>query len=158
MNVRRGAVCGLMAALGSACYSFVPAAKAPAPGAEVGLEINDQGRVAIGSRLGPGVVRVEGRLVAVDSSRFIIDVGRVTQLRGLSIPIDTLRLEFALNLVERVEERRLSRSRTWLAAGLGAGVVATFVASKGFAGRGVPPEQNPTGPPVNEALIPWIGR
>ncbi|HWP03769.1 MAG TPA: hypothetical protein VNL96_09955 [Gemmatimonadaceae bacterium] len=160
MNVRQCATCyiSIVVALTTACYTYVPAARPIAPGTEVGFEVNDRGRVALGPRLGPGVVRVEGRLVASDSTRLVVDAARVTQLRGLPIPIDTVRLEVALDLVERIEERRLARGRTWMAIGLGAGVVAAFVASKGFSGRGVPPEENPVGPPVNEALIPWIAR
>jgi hypothetical protein len=51
--------------------------------------------------------------------------------------------------VERVDERRLSRTRTWLIIGGAAAVVAAFLTGAGV-GKSTPPENPPGGPPVDQ--------
>src|ERR1041385_686073 len=38
----------------SGCYTYAPMPAAPAPGTEVVVGLNDQGRVSLGQRVGPG--------------------------------------------------------------------------------------------------------
>ena len=37
----------------TACYSYVPVRSAPQPGAQVALEVTDEGRVALREKIGP---------------------------------------------------------------------------------------------------------
>jgi hypothetical protein len=140
--------------LGAACYAYTPVTTSPSVGMHVALDVNDEGRVALGPRLGPGVVRLEGRLAAIDGEELVLDASRVTQLRGLPLPLDSMRLRLNQRFVERVDERRLSRTRTVMVIGGAAAFVAAFIVTKGFTGRGTPPEEPPSGPPVDESRIP----
>ena len=88
---RAAALVGALQLL-SACYQYVPVQSAPAVGSQVALEINDDGRVALREQLGPGVVRLEGRLSAVDSDGMLVETSSVTQIRGRPIPVDSVRV------------------------------------------------------------------
>lgn len=139
---------------GTACYAYAPVTTSPTVGTHVALDVNDEGRVALRERLGPGVVRLEGRLAAIEGNELVLDASRVTQLRGLPLPLDSMRLRLNERFVERIDERRLSRSRTGVVIGGAVAFVAAFIATKGFTGRGTPPELPPGGPPVNESRAP----
>jgi hypothetical protein len=141
----------------SACYGYVPVHGTPPVGAHVGIEVNDEGRVALRDRLGPGVLRLEGRLAGREGEEWVVDASRVTQLRGLPLPLDSMRLRLSQRFVERMDERRLSRTRTWMLVGGAASVVAAFGVTKGFTSRGTPPEEPPGGPPTNERWSPVFG-
>ncbi len=148
---------GVVAACGAwlcACYTYVPVRTSPHIGAQVGIEVNDEGRIALRERLGPGVVRLEGRVAAVEGDELVVDASRVTQLRGLPLPLDSMRLRLRNSFLDRVDERRLSRTRTWMTIGGATAIVAVFLATKGFSSRGTPPEEPPGGPPVNNGLSP----
>lgn len=152
---RRAAKHRVMVVLGvlwacSACYVYVPVGTAPNVGSHVALEVNDAGRVALREQLGPGVLRLEGRLAAVEAGNFVIDASQVMQIRGLALPLDSMRVRLSNQFVDRVDERRLSRSRTWITVGSAIAVAAVFIGTKGFSGRGTPPDREPGGPPVNE--------
>jgi hypothetical protein len=135
--------------LSTACYSYVPVRTAPI-GSRVALEINDDGRVALREQLGPGVVRLEGRVSAVESDALVLEASSVTQIRGRPTPIDSVQVRVRQGHVERVDERRLARGRTWMVIGGAVAVVAAFLVANGFGGR-TPPEQPPGGPPVDES-------
>jgi hypothetical protein len=130
----------------------VPVRTSPQVGAHVGIEVSDEGRIALRERLGPGVLRLEGKVAAVEGDELVVDASRVTQLRGLPLPLDSMRLRLSQRFVDRMDERRLSRARTWTVIGGAAAVVAAFVITKGFTGRGTPPEEPPGGPPINERI------
>jgi hypothetical protein len=147
---RRVAIALGVLQLCTACYSFVPVVSSPNVGAHVALEVNDEGRIALREQLGPGVLRLEGRLAAVDNTDLVLDASRVTQIRGLALPVDSMRVRLSQSFVARMDERRLSRTRTWLTVGGAIALVAAFIATDGFSGRGVQPDREPVGPPVNE--------
>jgi hypothetical protein len=135
--------------LSTACYSYVPVQTAPV-GSRVAVEINDDGRVALREQLGPGVVRLEGRVSAVEGGALVVQASSVTQIRGRPTPIDSVRVRVSQGYVERVDERRLARGRTWVLIGGAVAVVAAFLLANGFGGR-TPAEQPPGGPPVDES-------
>jgi hypothetical protein len=136
--------------LGTACYGYVPVQHSPSVGARVAIEVNDEGRVALREQLGPGVVRVEGRLAGLEGGDYIVDASTVTAIRGPALPLDTVRVRLNQRLIERVDERRLSRRRTWTVVGAALAVVATFLATQGFGSRGTPPEGPPGPPPIDQ--------
>jgi hypothetical protein len=140
----------------SACYTYVPVQTSPRVGAHVGIEVNDEGRMALRDRIGPGVVRLEGKVAAVEGDELVVDASSVTQIRGLPLPLDSMRLRLRQSFLDRVDERRLSRTRTWIVVGGATAVVTAFLASKGFSSRGTPPEEPPSGPPVNNGLSPAL--
>jgi hypothetical protein len=135
----------------TACYQYVPVQAAPTVGAHVGLDINDDGRVALRDQLGPGVVRLEGTLRAVEGDAMIVQASNVTQIRGRPVPVDSVQVRVSRGHIEHIDERRLSRTRTWMIVGGAAAIVASFLMSGGF---GKPPAQEPPGgPPVDETRV-----
>jgi hypothetical protein len=118
------------------CYRSVPVWEGtPAPESEITVGLSDRGRTALARQLGPGARHVSGRLVQVTDSAYVLKVTSVdyinTSVSGswtgeeVSVPRD---------LVSGVMERRLSRGRTWIAAGIVAvGIgLATTIAIRGF--------------------------
>lgn len=132
----------------TACYQYVPVQSAPAVGSRVALEINDDGRVALRDQLGPGIVRLEGRVSAVDGDGMVVQTLNVTQIRGRALPVDSVTVRVNSQHVERMDERRLSRTRTWMFIGGALAVATAFLLSGGFGGRASP--EQPGGPPVDE--------
>ena len=132
----------------SACYQYIPVRSTPTVGSQVGFDINDDGRVGLREQLGPGVARVEGRLTAVEGDILVVQASSVTQIRGRPMPADSVRVRVNKGFVEAIEERHLSRTRTYIVLGIGAAIVAAFLSTKGF-GKG--PSADPPGePPVNQ--------
>jgi hypothetical protein len=134
----------------TACYQYVPVQSAPAVGSQVALEINDDGRVALRAQLGPGVVRLEGRVSAVDGDDMVVETSSVTQIRGRPVPVDSVRVRVSQGHVERMDERRLSQSRTWMVIGGAVAIVAAFFVGKGVFGHSTPSDDPPGGPPINQ--------
>ncbi len=124
---------GFGALLATGCYTYAPVGSvAPAPDAELSLVFTDQGRVGAGSVLGPSLERVDGRVVQATDSAYLIRVVRVTDLRGVQTPWRGETVHVARAWVGNTYERRFSRSRTYLVAGICAAAVAAFIGTRGF--------------------------
>lgn len=137
----RGAVAMLGALhLFSACYTYVPARPAPAPGAAVALELTDTGRVAHAAALGPGILKVMGALGGMDGDRYIIDVTAVQPIRGQELPVSGVTVTLGPSDVTDVRVRTLSRRRTAMVVGAALAIIVTFFATKGFKSGSTPPE------------------
>jgi hypothetical protein len=108
------------------------------PGKEISFELNDQGRVAVGDRLGPELLRIDGRLLSVADSQFELSVAAV---RGIGGDVtrwsgETVRIQQAYT--KQVFERRLDKRRTtYFVAGVVA-TVAAFIATRSLVGGGDP--------------------
>lgn len=122
--------------LTSACYQYVPVDTAAPPplGTRVAFDVNDRGRAALSERLGAGVVRLEGTVVADDSSQYVMNVWKVAQLNGDKTPWAGERLRLDRTYVGQTFVRRLSRSRTYLASGVAVAAVVLFAKSQGLLG------------------------
>jgi hypothetical protein len=144
---RSGAVViGILHLFSSACFAYTPVETAPATGAYLAVEVNDAGRSALAPALGPGVLRLEGTLVAVQGDGYLLDAKSVMQNRRQSLPVDGIRVTVSPTHVVRIDERRLSRGRTWALFGTGAAVVVGFFLTNGWFGRRTPPEDGGPGP------------
>jgi hypothetical protein len=133
--------------LTTACYSYVPVRTTPHAGSQVALEVTDAGRVALQEKIGPGVVRLEGTVAAVEGSDLLVDASAVRQVRGYITDLGGVRVRLAPEHVTRIDERRFSRTRTFVIAAAVVGTVAAFIISRGFGGKGVPPDKDPGGGP-----------
>ena len=131
----------------TACYAYTPVQTPPAPGAQIALEVTDEGRVALNDKIGPGVVRLEGTLAGVEGGELLVDAQSVRQVRGYLSALGGVRVRLPQRYVTRIDERRLSRKKTFLVAGGIVGAVAAFFVTKGFGGRGTPPEGSGGGGP-----------
>jgi hypothetical protein len=130
----------------TACYSYVPVRSAPAPGAQVALEVTDEGRVALNEKIGPGVVRLEGTLAAVEGRDLLVDASAVQQIRGGYISeLGGMRVRLSPNHVTRIDQRQFSRRRTFMVVGGVVATIAAFFIAKGISGRGTPPEDSDGG-------------
>ena len=132
----------------SACYTYVPVqSPTPAVGEAVSLEITDQGRVALAERLGPGVLRIEGRVLGMEGEQILLSVGRIVQVNG-QVNLwsgESMRLDRAV--VGRTQTRRIDQRRTWMAVAATAIAVGVLVAVADlggfFDGGDDPPDEEP---------------
>lgn len=118
------------------CYRRVPVAETSTPpvGETLSFVISDRGRVGLGERMGPGVARIDGRLVETEGQQYVVSVFRVADITGQTSTWsgETIRLD--RDFVDRMQGRQLDKRRTWfLAAGVTAAVVY-FIASRGLSG------------------------
>jgi hypothetical protein len=110
------------------CYTLQPVVgPAPEAGAQLGFDITDAGRVALGGSMGPSIARIEGRLLRRESADVVVAVRSVRFITGgeqtwAGEPV-TLKPEY----VGTTYVRRLSKSRTIAASALALGAVALIV-------------------------------
>ena len=110
------------------CYALQPAAGvAPVVGTNVGFDINDAGRVALGGSMGPEIGQVSGRLVAADSEEYTLAVSDIQLLRGDTQVWRGEEVRIKTSYVSTIYARRFSPARTLAMAAVGAGAVALFV-------------------------------
>ena len=132
------------------CYTYVPIwNREPAPGTEISLDVTDRGRVALSDRLGPGARRILGRLESTTDSAYTVSVTRVSYIDGDKVAKwNGERVTITRTDATGLAERRLSKSRSWLAAGLATGALAlaTRIVIKGIAGPGPETKPTPGGP------------
>jgi hypothetical protein len=129
------------------CYTLEPAT-APVPalvGTQVAFDINDAGRVALGGSMGPEIGQVEGRLVAKDSTDYLIAVSTVRLLRGGEQVWRGEEIRIKSEYVSSVYERRYSRGRSIALSAIGAGLAAA-IATRGIIGGG---QDDPRKPPTD---------
>ncbi len=147
------------------CYTYTPMSTgvAPAAGEAVALDITDAGRVQLGERFGPGVMRVEGRLTSDSEQQYALNVHRVaffaappTRWSGEAVRIER-------GFVGSVWRRELSRGRTALAVGaVVAGAVGVFITTDlaGFFSGSTDPEPPPPDPSSSRVgyglTISWV--
>ena len=108
------------------CYTYVPVWNGvPAPGRDVEVGLADQGRVALAPQVGPGANKLRGRVLQRSDSVFLLAVSAVRYIDTPAIAKwSGERIAVSKDFVGGMSERRLSRSRTWIAAGLAAIAVA----------------------------------
>ena len=120
----------------SGCYTYTSARGAPSPGTVLVLDINDQGRVALGPRLGSELARVEGELVQRTDDEFVIRMRQVRTLGGTITHWSGETVELRDEYVKNVGERQLSRSRSLFAAAGFAVAVGLLIAGQNLIGLG----------------------
>jgi hypothetical protein len=148
MTIRRS-IAGFVAALqllSTACYAYAPVQTTPQAGAQVALEVTDEGRVALSDKIGPGVVRLEGTLAGEEGDELLVDASAVRQVRGYITDLGGVRVRLPKRYVTRMDERRLSRTRSLLVVGGVVAIVAAFFTAK-FSGRWTPGDEDPGGGP-----------
>jgi len=131
----------------TACYAYTPVHTPPPPGSQVALEVTDEGRVALNDKIGPGVVRLEGTLAGVEGGDLLVDASAVRQVRGYVSDLGGVRVRLPQQYVTRMDERQLSRKRTFLLSATIVGAIAAFFIAKGVSGRSTPPEVTGGGGP-----------
>jgi hypothetical protein len=118
------------------CYTNVPVWQGmPAPQSEITVGLTDRGRTTLAPQIGPGARHVTGRLLSVTDSAYVIRVSTVDYISSSSSGTwSGEEVTLPRDLVSGVTERRLSRSRSWLTAGIVIAALAltTTIAINGF--------------------------
>jgi hypothetical protein len=143
-----------MLAAAQGCYEYVPV---DSPSSTVGklveLKITDPGRVGLAQRFGPGLDRVEGRLVAQGDSDLTVTVTSVTSLEGENTKWSGESVNLNRGFIRTMSSRRVSPLKT-SALVIAAGAVLYFTAGKALIGGGKdPPEPgDPDNPPLSRRI------
>jgi hypothetical protein len=136
--VRASIALGLLIPQLTGCFHYVPVASGEMPhGIEVSVAVTDAGRVALSEQVGPGVRQIGGQVMATTDSSLVLSV-RTVDYFDQNGPIRWAgeRLDLSRQFVGEIRERRLSRTRSLVMAGLAAiaAVAATKLAITGFGG------------------------
>lgn len=101
------------------CYTQVPLETAtPAPETRVIARVTDSGAVAIGSRVGPGASEVEGVVASATPDVWTLNLLRVDYRGGTSTIWNREPVVFPRYALSHTTQKRVSKSRSWMAAGL----------------------------------------
>ena len=140
-NVRAAVGCLLAFLLGvnSGCYVYPPVVTTPSPGAELRLDLNDRGRAALGTLVGPAAMNVEGVLKSPPDTAYVLGVTSVTYLRGQANRWSGESLTVAKDYVANTTQRTFSQTRTWLTVAVAAAAVVALAVSVRLSGGGNPP-------------------
>ncbi len=111
-------LCALAMALQIGCFSYLPVQSTPpAPTQQVGIVINDRGRVLLGDRVGASVDRIDGKVVSRQDGAIVLDVYRVTDLRGNTATWTGERVSIPEEAILGYRARTLSKFKTFLLVG-----------------------------------------
>lgn len=111
-------VCLLASFLLSACYRTTPLPPpGPAPGTRIVAELTPQGSVEMAPTIGSGVHAVEGIAAGARQGELDISLLRVIQNGGTGVEWNREVVRFPVTALGSVGERRLDRTRTYVAAG-----------------------------------------
>lgn len=128
------------------CYAYAPLGTVrPSADTEVSLALSDQGRVDAASTLGSSVGRVEGKVVQLNDTAYVLRVSRVHDIRGTVSPWSGETVVVPRTWVGNVTERRFSRSRTYFIAGAFTAALTAFIVTRSLTGSGGPTTENPGG-------------
>lgn len=135
-RVAGGFLLAFLNGVASGCYINTPVVAAPAPGDRLDLELNDRGRVGLGHSVGPAAITVEGMLQSQTDSAYNIRVASVVYVNGQSNKWNGEPLTIQRDFVKDVSERKFSRSRSFLAAGILTAGVLAFAVTRNILGAG----------------------
>lgn len=113
------------------CYVSQPVTGGVAPqaGARVELEINDAGRVGLGTLVGPEIERIEGTMLEKDTAGMTIAVKHVYGFRGSVQVWSDEQVRIQDSYVSRVSLRRFSTGRSVALGAAGVAGATIFVTS-----------------------------
>ena len=127
------------------CYTYaIPVTDRVMPASIVEVTLNDRGRVAMEANVGPEVLSVEGAVVSVSDSGFVLAVKKVVGLDRNSSNWSGEHVTFRNESVRHVRERKFSAGRTAFLVGAATASALAFVASGGLL-DGIFGREGPTG-------------
>jgi hypothetical protein len=137
------------------CYAYVPVASTPAPGSILSLQLNDNGRAALGTTLGPTVDKVEGSVESASDSSYVLRMKSVTFFNGQTSNWTGESVTVGKQYVNNTNRRVFSNSRTTLAVVGAVGAVVAFIATRGVLGSGTPDTDGGGGGPPTGSFRGW---
>lgn len=112
---RGAALCLVLAG----CYTQRPLeTPVPAPETRIIARVTDSGAVVLGGPVGPGALQVEGVVATADPTMWQLNLTRVEYKGGSSVIWNRELVSVPRYAISNVTEKRVSKSRSWLAAGL----------------------------------------
>lgn len=124
------------------CYEYKYTPVAPVAGMQLALDLNDRGRLELAEHVGPEIARVEGTLVSVADSQYMMHVARTYGFRGQEHRWNGEPVTIRYSQVGLVRERSFSAPRTVVLAGTITASAVAFVVTRSLLGGGsssVPP-------------------
>ena len=138
----------------SGCYTLQPVGSAvPQQGQRVALEINDEGRVALGGLIGPAITRIEGTLIQQEADAYLLSVRSVRYVHGGEQVWSGERLRVSRNHVSSLYERQLSKGRSWAFGVATIGSFAAFMLTRDLLGLGQTDNPDPGPKPIPVELV-----
>lgn len=131
-----GFLLAFLSGVASGCYINTPIVAAPVAGDRLDLELNDRGRVGLGESVGPAATTLEGMLQSQTDSAYMIRVASVGYVNGQSNKWNGEPLTVQKDFVKDLSERRFSRGRSLLAAGILTAGVLAFALTRNLLGAG----------------------
>lgn len=127
--ISRAAVCTAAAATLGACYQYTPTLNPVAgTGAPVQVTLTDAGSIAVASQVGPRIEAIEGLCTDATADSLVLSVTQTTARGGADTFWKGERVAVPRSAVASFGVRRLSATRTALAAVVGVGAVAAAIA------------------------------
>lgn len=140
MNTRRIkalAAAALLLPSATGCYEAHAVSTSVLPaGTQVSLAITDRGRVALGPQMGEGVLRLNGRVADASDSAYVVRVSSVDYVAAPTGHWAGEEVKVPRDYIASVAERRLSRKRSWLMAGIVVGGIVALAAAIKIIGGG----------------------
>lgn len=118
------------------CYTYTPVASTPVPSMELAVDLTDLGRSETAQEIGPAVRRVEGSLLDVTDSAYVLAVKNVMGVSGGRTRWGGEQVELPRAYIARTFERRFSRSRTTMIVLGAVAAVGAFFLGKDLLGIG----------------------
>ena len=120
-------MCAFAVAVSTGCFTYVPADPgAIVPGRDISIQLTDAGTVGLAALIGPGMVAMDGRVVAVDTAGLGLAVTQTTDRRSIEHLWRGELVTVTRPFIERIQQRKFSATRTGL---LGAGILAAAIAA-----------------------------
>jgi hypothetical protein len=98
------------------------------------LDLNDEGRVQLGDRIGPGATTIEATLDARTDTTVRVRVGAVHYLNGQTNAWTGEPMTIPTRLVSQSWQRKFSRGRTAVIGAAVAGVLVLLISNTSFLG------------------------
>ena len=134
--------------LTAGCYNYNPlTTPSPDPGTYVAVTLNDAGSGELARYLGPSVFVVRGRYLGPSDGGLLVSVSSVESKRGIGYPWEGETVTLPTDAIASMEVRRLSKGRSLLLAGLGAGGVVATTLAFSLLGGGTSPNPGGGRPP-----------
>jgi hypothetical protein len=144
--------CCVLAVFASACYTQRPLDTAvPAPATRIVADLTDSGTAALGDLIGPGALEMEAVVAQTSVDAWSLQLLRVEHRDGRSIAWNRELVQVPRSALDHVMERRLDRTKSWIAAG--AVVTGAFIVARMFQLIGA--EESAGGEPTpQEVMVP----
>src|SRR5438876_10406462 len=103
----------------AACLTQTPlTSSTPSPQPRIVAMVTDTGVFAMGNAIGSGATEVEGIVAGADATSWDLRLLRVDYRNGQSVAWNREQVRFPRSALSQATERRFSKGRSWIMAGL----------------------------------------